>query len=278
MWLRCLSSPMRAPTLSLPLLLVALPLATLAQERPGMDLSKPKAAPAATSPSEKSPTVTGAADPSALEKAVGVPGESDAALEDRVKAVQRKGFLKRNRFQLSIFAAPTLNDAFFQKVGVGGQLAYNIHDSFAVALRGAYWFSFKTQYVKIGAYAFQSQLLQSQLYWTGMADLIWTPVYGKFSWLGKSIVHFDAFVLAGGGVAWTATSTAPRNEGPHLAADLGAGIRFYPNDWLSLDLALVGTFYADQKAATLPASIQKVVALTVGVSFFLPTRFEYEHP
>ena len=277
MWLRCFPSPMRAPILSLPLLLVALPLATPAQELQGLDLSRPTS-PAVTSPKDKSPAVSGAADTSALEKAVGVPGESDAALEDRVKAVQRKGFLKRNRVQLSVFGAPSLNDAFFEKIGVGAQLAYNIHDSFAVALRGTYWFSFKSQYVKEGAFAFQSQLLQSQLYWTTMADLIWSPVYGKFSWLGKSIVHFDAYVIAGAGVAWTATSQAPRNEGPHLAADLGAGVRFYPNDWLSLDLGLLGTFYADQKAATLPSPIQKVVVLTLGVSFFFPPRFEYYYP
>jgi len=273
------SISMRAPLRTLSWLLVALPLAVHAQEMPGLDLSSPakdKGKVAAPSPTAKPAPAAEPGTP--LEKAVGVPGEADAALEDRVKAVQRKGFIKQNRFQLTAFVAPTVNDAFYEKLGVGGMLAYNVQDSFAVALRGAYWFAFKSQYVKQGAFAFQSQLLSSQLYGTAMLDGIWSPVYGKFAWLGKSIVHFDAYVIAGGGLAWSATSGAPRNEGPHVAGDLGAGIRFYPNDWTCLDLGLVGTFYADQKDTALPGNIQKVVAITLGVSFFVPTRFEYYYP
>ncbi|HTP49341.1 MAG TPA: outer membrane beta-barrel domain-containing protein [Anaeromyxobacteraceae bacterium] len=269
---------MRAPIRPITWLLVALPLTVYGQEMPGLDLSAPpkaKPKPAAPAPAQK----PGAAEPGTpLEKAVGVPGEADGALEDRVKAVQRKGFIKQNRLQLTAFGAAGVNDAFFQKLGVGGMIGYNIEDSFAVALRGAYWYSVKAQAVKEGAIAFQSQLLSSGLSGTAMLDGIWSPVYGKFAWLGRSIVHFDAYVIAGAGLAWSASSGPPRNEGPHVAGDLGAGIRFYPNDWLCLDLGLVGTFYADQKDTALPGDIQKVVALTLGVSFFVPTRFEYYYP
>lgn len=265
----------------LSLLLLAAPLAAAGQQAmPGLDLSAPpKDRPAAQQPpAVKSPPAKVAEPGTPLEKAVGVPGESDATLEDRVKAVQLKGFLKRERFQLSVFVAPSLNDAFFEKVGLGGQLAYNLTDGFALALRGAYWLSFKTQYVKQGAFAFQSQLISSQLDGTAMFDLLYTPVYGKFAWLGKSIVRFDAYAMVGAGLAWSATSGPPRNQGPHLAGELGAGIRFYPLDWMSLEMALVGTFYADQMDPGLPGSIQKVVALSVGASFFFPLRFEYRTP
>jgi len=264
------------------LLLLATPLAARAQQAlPGLDLSTPAADRPAEKPTPpvKPPPVKSTVEPgTALEKAVGVPGEADAALEDRVKAVQRKGFLKRGRWQLTALAAPSVNDAFYQKVGLGGQVAYNFNDSFALALRGTYWLSFKTQYVKQGAFAFQSQLLSSQLDGTGMVEFLYTPVYGKFAWMGKQIIRFDAWIQVGAGAAWSATSGAPRNEGAHLAGDLGGGIRFYPLDWMSLELGVLGTFYADQKDPALPGTIQKVVALTVGVSFFLPTRFEYYYP
>jgi outer membrane beta-barrel protein len=260
----------------LPLLLLGAPaLAAAQQAMPGLDLSSP--ARPATPPEVKSPAR--AAEPGTpLERAVGVPGESDAALEDRVKAVQLKGFLKRERFQLSLLVTPTLNDAFYQKLGVGGLLGYNFTEGFGIGLRGAYWFSFKTQYVQEGTWAFQGQLLQSQLYGTAMLDLLFTPVYGKFAWLGKSIVRFDAYAWLGGGLAWTATSGPPRDQGAHLAGELGVGIRFYPLEWLSLELAAGGTFYADQPDPALPAAIQKVVGLSVGGSLFFPTRFEYRTP
>jgi len=257
--------------------LLALPLAVHAQEMPGLDLSAPpKGKPNAAAPDASKKA--GAEPGTPLEKAVGVPGEADAALEDRVKAVQRKGFIKQGRLQLEAFVAPGVNDAFYEKLGVGGMVGYNLRDNLALALRGTYYYPVTTQYVRQGEIAFQSQLLSSELYGTAMLDGIWSPVYGKFAWLGRSIVHFDAYLLAGGGVAWSATSEAPRNEGPHVAADLGAGIRFYPNSFLCLDLGAVATFYADQASTVAPSSIQRVVSVTLGLSFFLPTGFEYYYP
>jgi outer membrane beta-barrel protein len=269
---------MRPPIRSISWLFVALPLVVQAQEMPGLDLSAPtKEKPKGAAP--EAPNKASAAEPGTpLEKAVGVPGEADAALEDRVKAVQRKGFIKQNRLQFEAFVAPSVNDAFYEKLGVGGMFGYSLRDNLALALRGTYWSPFTTQYVRQGAIAFQSQVLSSQLYGTLMLDAVWSPVYGKFAWLEKSIVHFDAYVLAGGGVAWSATSVAPRDEGPHVAGDIGAGIRFYPNYWLCLDLGMVATFYADQASTALPSTIQKAVAITLGLSFFVPTSFEYYYP
>ena len=60
-------------------------------------------------------------------------GERDVALGDRVKAVQRKGFLKRGRFEVAPILALSVNDAFYQKVGGGLRLAYSLQDSFALA-------------------------------------------------------------------------------------------------------------------------------------------------
>ncbi len=259
---------------SLRWILLAVPLAALGQEVPGIDLSKPP--PATEKTPAPPPKEKGKED--ALESAVGVPGERDAALEDRVKAVQRKGFLRRNRLQLTALVSPTLNDAFFQKYAFGGRLAYWLQDGFAVAVSGNYFATARTDYVRIGALAFQSQLLASQLYGDAMLEGVWSPIYGKAAWLGKSIVTFDVFLLAGLGAAWSATSAAPRNEGPHLAAEFGGGIRFYPNPWLALEIGVSAILYPDQKDQAVPATIQNVVMVGAGVSFFFPFRYEYVYP
>ena len=124
-------------------LALALPLAAAAQQVPGIDLSGPPAEKPAEPPPPREAAERAEPAPArpsdALEAAVGVPGERDTALEDRVKAVQRKGFLKRGRLQLTAFASPTWNDAFYQKLGLGGRLAYNLQDSFAVAVSGNYY-------------------------------------------------------------------------------------------------------------------------------------------
>jgi len=262
------------------LLLLLAPVAALSQtqEAPGIDLSQPERP--APRPAEPAPPAGASSKPPAKprEEAPLAPGETDAAFEDRVKAVQRKGFLKRHRFELGLSAPVSLNDAFYEKYGIGAKLAYNLEDSFAVALRGTYLWQNRSSHVREGNVAFQSQLLASQFYGQAMLDGVWSPVYGKVAWLGSSIVHFDAYLLAGLGAAWSATSVEPRNEGPHLASDIGAGLRFYPTSWLALDGGVIGTFYLDQPNSAVPGTIQRVVAAHVGITFFLPLGFEYVYP
>jgi outer membrane beta-barrel protein len=250
------------------------------QEEPGIDLSEPP--PARPGEQRAKPPPRGAAreakERKAREEAPLAPGESDVALGDRVKAVQRKGFLKRHRFEIGLDLPGTLNDAFYEKVGVGGKLAYNFEDSFALAVRGAYYWQLRSPHVREGQVAFSSQLLTSQIHGQAMLDGVWSPVYGKVAWLGQQIVHFDMYLLAGLGGVWSATSLAPRNEGPHPAADAGAGIRFYPRSWLALDAGFIATLYPDQPVTSAPSTLQKVFAAHVGFAVFFPTSFEYVYP
>ena len=103
-----------------------------------------------------------------------------------------------------------------------------------------------------------------------MVDGIWSPVYGKASFLGSSILHFDLFLAAGFGVVWSATSLEPRDEGPHLATDIGGGVRFYPKEWLAFELGLMATLYPDQPILSVPGTVQSVFVANVGLSFFFP--------
>jgi outer membrane beta-barrel protein len=262
-----------------------------AQEVPGLDLSapakaaerKPKAEPAeaappvADQPPARSPTAEKVA-PAGSTAGGTIFGERDVALGDRVKAVQRKGFLKRGRLEISPILALSVNDAFYQKVGGGLRLAYSLQDSFAIAVRGSYYTPMRTDNVREGKLAFQSQLLTSQLYSQVMMDGVWSPIYGKAAFLGDSIIHFDLFLSAGFGAAWSATSDAPRNEGPHPAAEIGGGVRFYPKEWMAFELGLLATFYPDQPVVSVPATIQRVFVANVGVCFFFPLSFGYAYP
>lgn len=265
---------------------LAAALPAIAQEAPGLDLSQP--------PRPKQPEQGGGielppidlskppAPPAKEAEAAPVTGqpfsEKDVALGDKVKAVQRKGFIKRGRFEIAPMFAATVNDAFYQKFGGGLRLAYNVHDAFAVALRGTYFEPYRTDNVREGKLAFNSQLLSSQIEGQLMLGGVWSPIYGKASFLQNQIVHFDLFLSAGFGAVWSATSGEPRNEGAHIAADLGGGVRFYPKEWLAFELGLLATLYPDQPVASLPATVQKVFVANVGFSFFFPTTFEYVYP
>lgn len=287
-------------------LLVALPMAGAPQGLEGLDFTAPRKKqqpvplPPPSDADEELPPLPGepaapkgAAKPAEPAKKEGGQAdllampEGDVALGDRVKAVQRKGFLKRHRFEITPLFAATVNDAFYQKVGGGLRAAFNLQDSFAIAARGViYDFDaagirlqpVRTDNVREGKVAFQSQLLTSQISKLAMVDGIWSPVYGKAAWLDRSIVHFDLYLAAGFGAVWSATSKAPRDEGAHIAADLGAGVRFYPREWMAFEAGMMLTLYPDQPILTVPGTVQKVLAANVGVSFFFPWRFEYVYP
>jgi len=86
---------------------------------PGIDLSEPGKTPetppekALPRPSQQAaPAERKAAGEAGAAPVLGAPGERDAALADRVKAVQRKGFLKRGRLQVGLELPATLKDAF----------------------------------------------------------------------------------------------------------------------------------------------------------------------
>lgn len=272
-------------------LLAAVPAAALAQEQPGLDLSQPPPPPASTEgeAEELPPLDLGAPPPAQPRKAEAPPAEEkpravqpfsekDVALGDRVKAVQRKGFLKKGRLELAPIFAATVNDAFYQKFGYGLRLAYNLHDSFAVALRGTRYAKYRSDNVREGKLAFQSQLLTSDIEQQVMLGGVWSPIYGKASFLQDDIIHFDLYLSAGFGLVWSSTSGPPLDQGAHVATDFGGGVRFYPKEWLAFELGLLATLYPDQPIALLPATVQKVFVANVGVSFFWPFTFDYVHP
>jgi outer membrane beta-barrel protein len=294
-----LTNQMRTTIVAIASLIVSLP--AFAQEIPGIDLSQPPPPQHDQQPpAEQPPPDEGELPPVDLSRPQGesrpppppAPGaakeeekkpvlpfsDKDVALGDKVKAVQRKGFLKRGRFEIAPMFATTVNDAFYQKFGGGLRVAYSLQDSFALALRGNYFTPYRTDNARVGKLAMQSQLLSSQLNAQVMLDGVWSPVYGKAAFLGKSIVHFDLYLAAGVGAVWSATSVAPRNEGPHIATDLGGGVRFYPKEWLAFDLGLMATLYPDQPVQSVPGTVQKVFVANVGFSFFFPTTFEYFYP
>lgn len=294
---------------------LAVSLSAQAQEVPGLDLSSPDKAKDAGDTTEvpeldlskpAPPPPSARPEPAPVAKPVsGAPfSEKDVALGDKVKAVQRKGFLKRGRFEATPLFSATMNDAFYQKLGGGLRLAYNVQDSFAVALRGITYRKpelsapgswqpspIRTDNAREGKIAFGGQLMQSQIYDELMLEGIWSPVYGKISFLQRQIIHFDVFLNAGLGLVWTATSYAPRNNsglgpGPGVflvgrakyGADVGGGVRFYPKEWLALEVGLLATLYPDQPVQSLPATVQKVFAVNAGLSFFFPFTFDYVYP
>lgn len=194
--------------------------------------------------------------------------------QDRIKSIQPKGFLKRHRFELTPIFSFNVNDAFYQRIGGGASAAYHLADNLAFELQGVYYQQIQTDMVGFFQRANTALPKVSQLRFTTLASLQWSPIYGKLSLITDDIVFFDAYLLGGFGLAYTET-------GSKMASNLGIGLRYFLTSWLEIKLEVRDVIYTETLKLntydTQYSDIQNHVFVTVGVSFFLPVDFEYKY-
>ncbi|HEX5751392.1 MAG TPA: outer membrane beta-barrel domain-containing protein [Archangium sp.] len=203
------------------------------------------------------------------------PAERDVTLDDRVKSVQRKVYLKKGRFELAPAVTLSVNDPYYTKFGAGLRGAYYLADTLAVAGRFSVMQVLPEDDVRIAKRTFDSRIFFSVPQWSAMGDVEWSPLYGKVAFL-NDILHFDAYLLGGLGVVNTQTSqvltTSRTPRGPNFAADLGVGVRFVARDYLAVNVALINTSYVDQPLNTSKGATQNLMTLNAGISFFFPMK------
>lgn len=219
------------------------------------DLAGPRSTP---SPKANQPTEDGTASPAAPET---YGPEGTALLADRVRSFQAKPIIKRGRFALTLLGAATINDGFHTKLGGSATLSFFVHDTFAIAVRGGLWRVVQDQDVQVARQNFQLGIAASQPQWVAMADVEWSPVYGKFR-VGQGITHLDASVIVGMGTVI--------HRSPELAFEAGLGLRFIATEWLAVNLSWLNTFYLDKPLVTAPALLQNLMSLNLGLTLFIP--------
>ena len=194
--------------------------------------------------------------------------------EDRIKSIQRKSFLKKGRWELTPLVFLSLNDPFYQKVGVGAAGAVHFAEGLGLELEATYLGTVQTDMVGFFQRANRALPKVSRLRFYGLSNLMWSPLYGKVSWFTDEIVSFDFYLMAGFGAGSSET-------GMKLVSNLGAGIRYFLNSWLVLKVEVRDLFYNETLRLDMERTdftdIQSHLFLGVGVSFFLPSEFTYEY-
>lgn len=198
------------------------------------------------------------------------PAERDVTLDDRVKSIQRKVYLKKNRFELTPLLTFSVNDAYYSKVGAAVRGAWYLADTLALSARLSAMQVVPSDDVRIAKRTFNSRIFYSVPQWSAMGDVEWSPLYGKVAFLNE-ILHFDAYLLGGMGVVNTEMSKV-EGRGPSLAADLGLGMRFVARDFLAVNVALINTSYVDQPLNTSKGATQNMMTLNAGISIFFPLK------
>lgn len=206
------------------------------------------------------------------------------SLADRIRSVERKVFLKRRRFEVLPFVGMDLNDAFFQHFFVGVGAAYHLQDSFSLELRGGYALAeLEKDSVRFVRVSTGSLLTEQALSLVGHGDInaTWSPIYGKFSFIGEAIVHFDVFLSAGAGLFLTergerASEGAPLEDvlSANPAVNIGIGPRFYINEWLVVRAELRNYTFVETSNQS---DLQNITMFNLALSGFFPATFAYEY-
>lgn len=244
-------------------------------------------APATTAPTVAPPAPAAAAAESAKKGLENVAfTERDITQEDRVKSVQRKVYLKVHRFELAPFISACINDPYYVRYGPTLHFSYFLADTLAVGIRGSYWQTLPTDDSRTAKRTFLARIFASVPFWAAMADVEWSPLYGKIA-IFNSILHFDMYLIGGLGAVLTDTSIAAQNtsssgsssgtqqvsqqfQGGRPGGEIGGGIRFVIKDFLAANVAIIDTSYVDVPVGTTKAAAQNLVMLNAGVSIFFP--------
>jgi outer membrane beta-barrel protein len=221
-------------------------------------------------------TASGAAsgtEPAPSPSPPGVDTDAPGQPADRIKAVPRKGLLKRHRLELTPAAAVSVNDPYYLHANVGGSAVYYPRDSFGVGV-GAEYFYAHVGYASLTDVRRALTSVPPQFTPPSLllhVDLYWVPLYGKVSLYDSGIAQFDVYGSVGAGMAKAFSGNSA------LEVNIGIGQHYVVAPWLSLRLELrdhlfIDTFVSNNQTGS---SVQNYMLLSLGMSFYVPTTFEY---
>jgi outer membrane beta-barrel protein len=220
---------------------------------------------------------------------------------------------KKRRIELMPQVGLTINDPFVRHWAAGAEINYWLTNRMAIGINGTAFFGSRTpQYDRI---RFQEGLLltANKTLWQASVDYLYEPFYGKIALFNRLLLHWESYLQIGGGAIHT--QNIPRFQAVHPKPfnhitgqlNVAAGVRYYIQNlnWFSVNLG-VRTFgyfdayepqnrgvnpdggdnpalddpkaaYAAAKEVPLGERLAFNVLFFVGVSFYLPPKFEYSN-
>jgi outer membrane beta-barrel protein len=162
--------------------------------------------------------------------------------KDELEVVQNRRFEKKGRFETSLLYGFYQGKDYVNSRAAGVSLAYNITNEFFVDLShlsvsnqdNEFLNSVRTRFGFTPD--FNREKSQSSLH------VGWTPIYAKFSLLGKKISHFEMYIAPGVGVTKTTDN--------HTTAHLTIGQKFFLTENIILRVDWRMSQYTDRIRTT----------------------------
>lgn len=161
--------------------------------------------------------------------------------------IQNRQYSKAQHVEIGILGGALSSDPFLSVKSVGGRIGYYFKETLAIEVIG--WKAFSSNSSAFDALQAQGLTVQTNKpkgFVGGGID--YCPIYGKLSFFGSSILHFDLGVKAGAGLTMTET-------GNYFTPYLGVGQRLYLTKAISLTFEYKVMYYSENiRANTNPAA------------------------
>lgn len=153
--------------------------------------------------------------------------------EGDIEVVQNRKFSKARRLSLLAGVGTVSADPFLAVKSIGGELSYHFTEAFAVAAVYRKFIVSNSSYLDelqsglVTGTSSTANTNRPNAFYGG--EIEWSPLYGKISLSGTSIVHYDAHVLLGAGITDT-------ESGKYFTPTIGFGPQFYLTSAVALRL------------------------------------------
>lgn len=189
----------------------------------------------------------------------------------QVRIIQKKRFPMDGRFEGNVYFGVIPNDDFILYMMPGVRFQYHFAESFGVELDFYYAFNASNSDLLDFLRETQAEVdIPQKQKLSASIDGIWSPFYGKLSFLGSKLVHFDLYFAVGVGFLWTEVTPKkdPNPENQYdVSANVGAGFKFMILEWLGIRVDYRQFFHKKfAGGVAFPAQI------TLGFSFFTAAK------
>ncbi len=247
--------------------------------------------------------------PTGTEGEVAVDAKGEKGPQDELKhpiwAVQRIYAIRARRVELQPSFGISMNDPYMHHMAIGLGASYYITEVLAAGLSFNlyripgfnaasplnYRLSRSThQTVPINEYS-----------WSGQLNFTYVPIYGKFAMFTEWILHWDIWVIGGGGFIFSRPRPTIDPEFRDFdftmkyCFNVGIGLRLFLSKFLAVFLELRDYIYPEQLESLETSSHEATrntkstwldedykltnnVMLQVGASIFIPFTFDYKLP
>jgi outer membrane beta-barrel protein len=173
------------------------------------------------------------------------PAETDLPPDsgDSISAVQKRPLRQARRLEILPYGEMSIADPYLQRWGGGLRAMWHLRESFSLGLDANGFGSWQTQELVIAKRELHARIFDSRQRAALMAVASLAPLYGKVALPCDALVHFETFLDAGLGAAYTETDST-RGLRPALTAGLGQ--RIFLGESLALTARLGGNFYAER--------------------------------